>query len=333
MIHGGKVVDKKPLIGLITCILLIVNVSAVLGNTDEIPYRNVTGMEPNLAPNPSFEEGNIMPTGWTYAPDTNGTFTWDSNYAHSGEKSVGVLNLTNAYPYRVMWITTDFIPVDITTSSYMLSAWFKFVDIPEYQYATVRILRYDINYQLTGYGGAGHGSNDTEWHQITKTTGNDDHTKYVKLEIGQAFNPPYEPDPLIEIRFDDVNFSIWNTVPNTPTITGETHGRVRTLYDYTFTTIDPDQDNVSYEIEWGDNTTQTTDFYESGEKVIISHIWGIERTYQIKVRAIDEDNAKSDSATLDVTMPYSYVILFMQFWMKFLERFPNAFPLIRYLII
>jgi hypothetical protein len=32
-------------------------------------------------------------------------------------------------------------------------------------------------------------------------------------------------------------------------------------------------------------------------------------------------------------MPYSYVILFMQFWMKFLERFPNAFPLIRYLII
>jgi len=323
---------KYSILAAIICMLLIATVTTVLGNTTKNPHRNVVTMEPNLAPNPSFEEGDTMPTGWTYAPDTNGIYTWDSDYAYSGEKSVGVLNLTNSYPYRVMWITTDFIPVNTTATSYQLSVWFKFVDIPEYQYAWIRILHYDINYNQTGSGGAGRFFNDTEWHQITKTTGYDQgQTKYVKLEIGQGFNPPYEPDPLIEIRFDDVNFSIWNTVPDTPTITGETHGRVRTLYDYTITTIDPDQDNITYEIEWGDNTTQTTDFYGSGEEIIISHIWGLERTYSIRVRATDEHYAKSDWATLDVTMPYPYTLPFMQYWIKLLERFPNAFPILRQL--
>ncbi len=321
---------KYNIVAAIICSLLIVNVTIVLGDTNKIHNRNVETMEPNLAPNPSFEEGDSMPSGWTYA-DTNGIYTWDSNYAYSGEKSVGVLNLTNIYPYQVMWITADFIPVDTTVSSYMLTAWFKFVDIPEFQYATVRILHYDINYQLVGSGGAGRGSNDTEWHQITKTTGIDNHTKYVKLEIGQAFIAPYEPDPLIEIRFDNLNFSIYNTVPDTPTITGETRGRVRTLYNYTFTTNDPDQDNITYEIEWGDNTTQTTDFYGSGEEIIISHIWGMERTYSIRVRATDEHYGKSDWATLDVTMPYQYPLSFMHYWIKLLERFPNAFPILRQL--
>jgi PKD domain len=326
---------KKVLIGILICILLITNVSANLGNTDEIPHGNIAGMGPNLAPNPSFEEGDTMPTGWIYDPDTYGIYTWDSNYAYAGEKSVGVLNLTDTYPTYVMWITTDFIPVNCTVNSYMLSAWFKFVDIliPMYQYATIRILEYDINYQPTGSSGVGRGSNDSEWHQISDYTGYDHgQTKYVKLEIGQAFNFPYEPDPLIEIRFDDVYFGLWNTAPNTPTITGETNGRVRTLYDYTFTTIDPDQDNVSYEIEWGDNTTQTTDLYESGEEIIISHIWGIEGTYSVRVKAIDENHAESDWVTLTVTMPCSYILPFMQYWMKLLERFPNAFPILRFLL-
>jgi hypothetical protein len=324
---------KHKIVGILSCMLLIANVSAVLGNTNEIPHGNITGMEPNLAPNPSFEEGDTMPTGWTYSPETNGTYTWDSNYAYSGEKSVGVLNLTNTYPPYLMWMTTDFIPVDCTVNSYMLSVWFKFVDIPLYQYAWIRILEYDINYQQTGSSGAGHGSSDTEWHQISDNTGYDQgQTKYVKLEIGQAFNLPYKPDSLIEIRFDDVYFGIWNTAPNTPTITGETNGRVRTLYDYTFTTIDPNHDNVTYEIDWGDNTTTTTAFYESGEEIVISHIWGIKGTYSIRAKAIDEYHADSDWATLTVTMPCSYNIIFHPFWERLFERFPHAFPMLRPLL-
>lgn len=326
--------DKKPLIGIVICTLLISNISVVLGSTtSENPHEETMAMGPNLAPNPSFEEGDTIPAGWTPAPDSNGTFTWDSNYAYAGEKSIGVLNLTNIYPYHALWITTDFIPIDSTVNSYMLTAWFKFVDIPQTQFATVRVIMYNIDYELTGSGSTGAAYNDSEWHQLRETTGYDHgETKFVKLELGQAFREPYVPDPLIEVRFDDVNFSLWNTVPGTPSIQGETHGRIRTLYEYSFSSIDPDNDNVSFEIQWGDNTTQTTDFCESGEDVIISHIWGIGRTYQIKARAIDKDHAKSDWATLDVTMPYSYGFPFMYYWMKLLERFPDAFPILQYLI-
>jgi hypothetical protein len=50
------------------------------------------------------------------------------------------------------------------------------------------------------------------------------------------------------------------------------------------------------------------------------------------VRAIDENHAKSDWATLDVTMPYSYASPFLQYWMTFLERCPDAFPVIRFFL-
>jgi hypothetical protein len=335
MIMGESKMDKKPLIGIVIYIILIVNVSVVLGNTGENPHENVAGMEPNLAPNPSFEEGDTIPTGWTYSSDTNGIYTWDSAYAYSGEKSIGVLNLTgDIYPPYMMWITTDFIPVNCTKNSYMFSAWFKFVEIPpKGQGAKIRILCYDINYQLDGSGSSGYGSTDTDWHYISHGTGYSPSIKFVKLEIGQYYNLEYEPDPLVEIRFDDVNFTLCNTAPNTPTITGETNGRIRTLYDYTITTIDPNQDNVTYEIEWGDNTTQTTGSYESGEEIIISHIWGIKGTYNIRVRAMDEHyGAKSDWATLTVTMPYSYNLPIQRLLQSFLERFPNAFPILRQLV-
>lgn len=357
---------KHKFVGIVICILLIANISVVLGmpkervNTNgegryfifedssgqreikyieiddkkenDLPKKIITNTNDNLAPNPSFEEGDTMPTGWTSAPNTTGIYTWDSSYAHSGEKSIGVLNLTNSYPYEVLWITSDFIPVDTTEHSYRLTAWFKFVDIPAFQYATIRILEYDSNYRLTGSSGRGRGSNNTDWHEITDTTGYDyGHTKYVKLELGQSFNPPYEPNPLIEIRFDDVNFSIWNTLPDAPTITGETHGKIRTLYEYTITTTDADSDNVSYEIKWGDNTTQTTESYHSGENAILTHIWGIVGTYNISVRAIDEHGAKSNWTTLTTTMPYSYNIPFQLFWERLFERFPHAFPILRHL--
>ncbi len=322
---------RIPLVGIVLCLLLIADGSVVLGTASTTHHENSNVLSPNLAPNPSFEEGDSLPTGWTYAPDTNGTFTWDSNYAYSGEKSIGVLNLTDAYPYRVMWITSDFIPVNLTKTSYMFSAWFKFVDVPGYQSAWISFQEYDGNYERTGGGGTGRGSMDTEWHQIMTTTGYDHGSvKYVKLELGQRFNEPYEPDPMIEIRFDDVNFSIWNTVPDTPTIRGETQGRVRTLYDYTFTTNDPEQNNVSYEIEWGDNTTQTTGVYHSGEEAVISHIWGIVGTYTVSVQAIDEHGARSNWATLSVAMPYSHSIPFPRFWERILEWFPHAFPVLRY---
>ncbi len=325
--------NRMALIGIVLCMLLIANGSVAVGTTRDTSCEKGTTLSPNLAPNPSFEEGDTMPTGWSPAPNSTGVYTWDSSYALSGEKSVGVFNLTDFYPYEVMWRTTDFIPVDLSVNSYIQSVWFKFVEVPpQYQYAMMHILEYNENYQLTGAHGHGNGAVDTEWHQMWAYTGNNNDTKFVKLEIGQAFNPEGDVDSLIEIRYDDIYFGIWNTIPNDPSIIGEMHGRIRSLYDYTFTTSDPDSDNVSFEIAWGDNTTQTTGVYHSGENAVITHIWGIEGTYNISVRATDEHGAKSKWTTVTVTMPFSYSIPFFRFWNRILERFPHAFPVLRHLM-
>ena len=331
--------DKKPLIGIVMSLLLMTNISVVLGysaekvNMIKMNVSNSSKLSQNLAPNPSFEEGDTMPIGWTYSPNTTGIYTWDSSFAYTGEKSVGVFNLTNTYPYEVMWITSEYIPVDTAVNSYRFSAWFKCVEIPTFQYALIRILEYDSNYHQTGYSGMGLGYHDTEWHQITDTTSYDyGQTKYVKLGLGQTFQPPSEPNPLIEIRFDDVNFSFWDRFPDAPTITGKIHGRIGTVYDYTITTTDPDQDTVSYMISWGDNTSQSTSAYESGEEIVLQHTWDIAGTYLIHVIAIDEHNAYSGWTSLAVKMPCSFNIPFQSFWEKIFDRYPNAFSILRNLL-
>jgi hypothetical protein len=117
--------------------------------------------------------------------------------------------------------------------------------------------------------------------------------------------------------------------PDTPTVTGETNGFIRLTYRYTVQTTDPDQDDVRYYIDWGDNTTTFTGLNESGEEIIVSHSWDTTRTYNIKVMAVDENYAASDWATLTVTMPYSYNKPILQFLELLFQRFPNAFPLLQ----
>lgn len=323
--------NRKPLIWIILCMFLIANGSVVLGITNNDHPEKGTTLSPNLAPNPSFEEGDTMPTGWGYDINSTGIYHWDSNYSFSGEKSVGVLNLTQVLE-EVNWITTDFIPVNYAINSYILSVWYEIIGIPStHQFATLNIWEYDQNYYLVGGMGTG-SSLYAGWHQMELTTQYNSRVKYVKIELGQeAFS--IEPNSSVEVRFDDVYFGIWNTAPIVPSIQGETNGRVRTVYEYTISTIDPDQDNISYEIDWGDNTTQVTDFYKSGEEIIISHIWGFEKTYTVRVRAIDEEDAESDWAILMVTMPCSYKLPIMQFWERLFERFPNVFPILRHILV
>ncbi|MBN1860526.1 MAG: hypothetical protein JW840_03600 [Candidatus Thermoplasmatota archaeon] len=356
---------KGLAVGIVICLLLIVNGSTVLAlpeekittmkKTDsppsiklfnqegvmytflgpntiyEFPHGNVLG--PNLAPNPSFEDGDAMPVGWMYDTNTTGIYHWDPTYAHSGVKSIGILNLSNnSNSSYLSWSTIDFISVDCKNYSYLFSTWFKFIEVPpECHFVMVRINEYDANHQIIGTTGIGLGGiTHTDWMDFGTLT-HYDNTSYVKPEVGLLYSLSGEPNPLNEIRFDDVNFSIWTTAPNKPTITGETHGKVRTSYNYTITTTDPDQNNVQYFIQWGDNTTTMTDFFESGEEIIINHTWNVKGTYNIKVRAKDDHAKNSDWATLEVTMPLSYEPQF-PFLTWLLERFPNAFPLLRYLL-
>jgi len=97
---------------------------------------------------------------------------------------------------------------------------------------------------------------------------------------------------------------LWsNEPPDIPIIDGPISGTAGTTYDYTFVATDPDGDQIKYIIDWGDDTTDTTEFYDSGVTATVSHSWDTTGTYTIKAKAVDEHDAESDWGTLEVTMP------------------------------
>ena len=119
--------------------------------------------------------------------------------------------------------------------------------------------------------------------------------------------------------------------PGAPVIGGPTDGDAGTTYDYTFNAVDPDGDDVRYYITWGDALTDWTDFGASGTDVIESHAWDSAGTYTITAYAEDSNGMAGPESTYVVTMPRGIISINTMF-LRLLEKFPNAFPLIRHLL-
>jgi parallel beta-helix repeat protein len=95
-----------------------------------------------------------------------------------------------------------------------------------------------------------------------------------------------------------------NNGPNSPIISGQINGKVGTSYPYTFASTDPDGNNVSYYIKWGDgNITNWTAFQASGTPYSENHTWSKRGTYNITAKAKDIYGVESDWGYLKVTMP------------------------------
>ncbi len=123
-----------------------------------------------------------------------------------------------------------------------------------------------------------------------------------------------------------------SNAPTAPTISGKTKGKIDKTYDYTFRSTSPIGNDVFYQIDWGDGSiTDWIGPYDSGASITMNHSWSEKGTYTIKARAKDSDNLWGPWGELEVTMPFSYELQF-PFIHWLLERFPNAFPLLRYLV-
>jgi len=125
---------------------------------------------------------------------------------------------------------------------------------------------------------------------------------------------------------------VYKQPPITPTISGPPTGKANQPYDYTFNSTDPNGDNVSYYIDWGDNTNSGwLGPYSSGAAVTRSHTWTTKGTYIIKAKA-KNIYGESDWGTFTVTMPLSYETPQFQFLDWLLNRFLHAFPILRNLL-
>ncbi len=76
--------------------------------------------------------------------------------------------------------------------------------------------------------------------------------------------------------------------PNQPTITGPSTGEILEEYKYTFNATDPQEDDIYYFIEWGDDTNSSwIGPYKSGETGEAVHAWAEPGDYNIRVKAKD----------------------------------------------
>ena len=123
-----------------------------------------------------------------------------------------------------------------------------------------------------------------------------------------------------------------NNPPGTPTINGPANGKVGEEYNYTFNSVDPDDDDVYYYIKWDDGHVEVWKGpHASGVDFNISHNYNHEGTFTIQAKAKDTIGAESDWATYTVTMPRNKQISNTIF-QHFFQRFPNAFPILRFII-
>jgi len=99
-----------------------------------------------------------------------------------------------------------------------------------------------------------------------------------------------------------INIEGGNNPPDAPTIIGPMRGKPGVEYTFEFLATDPENENVSFYIEWGDGeTTGWTDYYPSGEYIPISHTWDeIDRDNIVRAKAKDINGAESDWSTTQV---------------------------------
>jgi len=112
-----------------------------------------------------------------------------------------------------------------------------------------------------------------------------------------------------------------NSPPETPTISGETNGNVREDYEYKLRVVDPDNNPISFYIDWGDGFKEWTPERASGENCYYEHTWLIRGDYTIRCKAKDTLGEESDWASLEVTMPRTRAKTY--YWLEWLrDRYP-----------
>jgi hypothetical protein len=136
---------------------------------------------------------------------------------------------------------------------------------------------------------------------------------------------------LISEWSDPITVTIENNPPEAPIITGETSGTSGTAYIYVLNSIDPNNDDVYYYIDWGDgNIEDWHGPYNSGKNHNEIHTFQSTGSFTIQAKSKDVHGSESGWGTLEVTMPREKSL--KNLFLNFLETHPNMFPIIQLIL-
>ena len=94
-----------------------------------------------------------------------------------------------------------------------------------------------------------------------------------------------------------------NHPPGAPVINGPSSGKPGVVYNFSVYAVDPDGDNLSYRIWWGDGS-QHVGPYPSGYMFNVSHSWKKHGEYLITVIAVDEEGAEGPYGDTHIKISY-----------------------------
>ena len=94
-----------------------------------------------------------------------------------------------------------------------------------------------------------------------------------------------------------------NIPPKIPEIDGPNNGTINISYNFTVVSTDEDGDELKYTIEWGDGTSNESEFLPSGEPYNISHKYAATGNYTISVTANDGSTVSANETTIHITEP------------------------------
>ena len=124
-----------------------------------------------------------------------------------------------------------------------------------------------------------------------------------------------------------------NNPPDQPTIQGDTNGKIGETYTYTISGTDPDNDMISYFVDWGDGSNSGWQGpYDSGTSIELSHSWSERGSYMVKAKVRDSEGSESNWATSEVSMPKNKDALFDSFLARLFHVHPHLFSLIEHLL-
>lgn len=108
--------------------------------------------------------------------------------------------------------------------------------------------------------------------------------------------------------------------PDAPSIDGPTTGKPGIVYEYTFSSTDPNGLDVHYYIIWGDGTSEKwIGPYASDMDVKVNHTWSKQGTYKVMAMAMNTNDSISPWGTLEVIMPKNKNLCYL----RWLDRFPR----------
>lgn len=128
----------------------------------------------------------------------------------------------------------------------------------------------------------------------------------------------------ITIRDSTYAYILGNQPPSTPEINGPLSGKPGIDYEFTFVSVDPDNDDLYYLIDWGDGYEDVIGPFPSGAEGKKSHSWVDKGEYVILAKAVDPYNAESSWGELTFTVPKNKVNS-NPFIIRILERFAMLF--------